>query len=85
MIDLDRAGCTDLEASGRREWLVTNGAMGCASGTVAGRPETARRILGTFASFIDIDMLPNRFADEGQVPEYNTVDAALWFFEALRR
>jgi predicted glycogen debranching enzyme len=29
-------------------------------------------------------MLPNRFPDAGERPEYNTVDATLWYFEALR-
>ncbi len=29
-------------------------------------------------------MLPNRFPDAGETPEYNTVDATLWFFEAVR-
>jgi predicted glycogen debranching enzyme len=29
-------------------------------------------------------MLPNRFPDAGESPEYNTVDATLWFFEAVR-
>ena len=29
-------------------------------------------------------MLPNRFPDAGETPEYNTVDATLWFFEAIR-
>jgi predicted glycogen debranching enzyme len=29
-------------------------------------------------------MLPNRFPDEGETPEYNTVDATLWMFEAVR-
>jgi predicted glycogen debranching enzyme len=29
-------------------------------------------------------MLPNRFPDAGEEPEYNTVDASLWFFEAVR-
>jgi len=24
-------------------------------------------------------MLPNRFPDAGETPEYNTVDATLWF------
>jgi predicted glycogen debranching enzyme len=28
-------------------------------------------------------MIPNRFPDEGQAPEYNTVDATLWYFEAI--
>jgi predicted glycogen debranching enzyme len=29
-------------------------------------------------------MLPNTFPDGGEPPEYNTIDAALWFIEALR-
>src|SRR5262249_26115084 len=28
--------------------------------------------------------LPNRFLDEGEQPEYNTVDATFWLFEAVR-
>jgi predicted glycogen debranching enzyme len=28
--------------------------------------------------------MPNRFPDEGQAPEYNTVDATLRYFEAIR-
>jgi len=51
---------------------------------VTGRPETARRILSTFARFVDRGMLPNVFPDAGQAPEYNTVDAALWYVEAVR-
>lgn len=49
-----------------------------------GRPEVARGIIQTFAGFISEGMLPNRFPDAGQAPEYNTVDAALWYFEAVR-
>jgi predicted glycogen debranching enzyme len=49
-----------------------------------GRPEIARSILFTFAQFLDRGMLPNRFPDVGEQPEYNTVDATLWYFEAIR-
>ncbi|RPJ43716.1 MAG: glycogen debranching protein, partial [Candidatus Latescibacterota bacterium] len=49
-----------------------------------GRPEIARTILRTFARYVDRGMLPNRFPDEGDEPEYNTVDATLWYFEAIR-
>ncbi|MBR8833014.1 MAG: amylo-alpha-1,6-glucosidase [Stigonema ocellatum SAG 48.90 = DSM 106950] len=49
-----------------------------------GRPEIARSILRIFAKYIDQGMLPNRFPDAGEVPEYNTVDATLWYFEAIR-
>ncbi len=49
-----------------------------------GRPEIARRILTTFAKFVDQGMLPNRFPDQGEAPEYNTVDATLWYVDAIR-
>ncbi len=49
-----------------------------------GRPELARNILDAFAQSVDQGMLPNRFPDAGETPEYNTVDATLWFFEAVR-
>lgn len=49
-----------------------------------GRPEVARSILRTFAHYVDQGMLPNRFPDAGEIPEYNTVDATLWYFEAIR-
>jgi predicted glycogen debranching enzyme len=29
-------------------------------------------------------MVPNRFPDAGETPEYNTVDASLWYVEAIR-
>ncbi len=51
---------------------------------VTGRFETARSILSEFARHVDRGMLPNRFPDAGETPEYNTVDATLWFFEAVR-
>jgi len=50
-----------------------------------GRPEIARSILRTFAQHVDQGMLPNRFPDAGEIPEYNTVDATLWYFEAIRQ
>lgn len=49
-----------------------------------GRAEIAAEILRTFSQFVDQGMLPNRFPDEGEEPEYNTVDATLWYFEAIR-
>ncbi len=49
-----------------------------------GKYEVARSILRTFAKHVDQGMLPNRFPDAGETPEYNTVDATLWFFEAAR-
>ena len=51
---------------------------------VKGRWDVAKNILAEFATHVDKGMLPNRFPDAGETPEYNTVDAALWFFEAVR-
>lgn len=48
------------------------------------REDVAASILRTYAQFVDQGMLPNRFPDEGETPEYNTVDATLWYFEAIR-
>jgi predicted glycogen debranching enzyme len=50
---------------------------------VTGRYDEARAILLEFARNIDRGMLPNRFPDAGETPEYNTVDATLWFFHAV--
>ena len=49
-----------------------------------GRPWLARNILRTFARFVSWGMLPNNFPGAGEEPQYNTVDAALWYFEAVR-
>jgi predicted glycogen debranching enzyme len=50
-----------------------------------GRAEVAKRILLAFSRYVDGGMLPNNFPDAGGKPEYNTVDAALWYFEAIRQ
>jgi glycogen debranching enzyme len=49
-----------------------------------GRRDGARRILTTFAGFVDRGMLPNVFPGRGERPAYNSVDAALWYVEAWR-
>ncbi|MFB6249979.1 MAG: amylo-alpha-1,6-glucosidase [Salinibacter sp.] len=49
-----------------------------------GRPEVAAQILRTFGRYVDRGMIPNHFPDQGDTPEYNTVDATLWYVEAIR-
>jgi len=49
---------------------------------VTGRFEEAKKILQAFAQVVDKGMIPNRFPDKGDEPEYNTVDATLWYFVA---
>lgn len=48
-----------------------------------GRQAIAARILTTFAAHVSEGMLPNRFPDDGEAAEYNTVDATLWYFHAV--
>jgi len=50
-----------------------------------GQPDLAREIFLQYVRYLDAGMLPNRFPDAGTSPEYNTVDATLWFFEAIRQ
>lgn len=47
------------------------------------QPDAAREILLQFLRYIHGGMLPNRFPDQGETPEYNTVDATLWFVDAI--
>jgi predicted glycogen debranching enzyme len=50
-----------------------------------GREKIAAGLLRNYARFVDRGMLPNRYPEAGDAPEYNSVDAALWFFEAARQ
>jgi predicted glycogen debranching enzyme len=52
---------------------------------VTGHFDIARNILATFADHMRRGLLPNRFPDKapgGVTPDYNTVDASLWFVHA---
>jgi predicted glycogen debranching enzyme len=49
------------------------------------RFEDAQRILLAYSESVSQGMLPNRFPDHGEPPEYNTVDATLWFFVAAQK
>jgi predicted glycogen debranching enzyme len=51
---------------------------------IPGGAAMAKNVLREFARHVDQGMLPNHFPDAGENPEYNTVDATLWFFEAAR-
>ena len=50
---------------------------------VTGRFDVARGILAEYARHVDRGMIPNRFPDVGETPDYNTVDATLGI-EAVR-
>jgi predicted glycogen debranching enzyme len=81
----DAGGCTVIAgypwfSDWGRDTMISLPGLALATG----RPEIAARILRTYAHFVDQGMLPNRFPDEGEEPEYNSVDATLWYFEAMR-
>jgi glycogen debranching enzyme len=49
-----------------------------------GRTAEAAAVLRTFAAHVADGLIPNRFPDAGGPAEYNTIDASLWFVEAVR-
>ena len=50
----------------------------------AGKPEFARSIIETFLPCLNQGVIPNRFPDFGEAPEYNSSDASLWFVSAIQ-
>jgi predicted glycogen debranching enzyme len=48
-----------------------------------GHLEEARDILLQWADTVSEGMLPNRFPDQGEQPEFNSVDASLWYIIAV--
>ncbi len=49
----------------------------------AGCLREAREILIEWSGAVSAGMLPNRFPDRGEIPEYNSVDASLWYIVAV--
>lgn len=47
------------------------------------RFEEAKTILKSFSLYEKNGLIPNMFPDDGQEPLYNTVDASLWYFQAI--
>jgi predicted glycogen debranching enzyme len=56
----------------------------CGLSLATDRPALAKNILLEFSNHISEGMLPNWFPDEGETADYNSVDATLWYFEAIR-
>src|SRR5262249_25057932 len=48
-----------------------------------GRLDEVRQILLAWAGTVSQGMLPNRFLDAGDQPEFNSVDASLWYLVAV--
>jgi predicted glycogen debranching enzyme len=62
---------------GRDTFITLRGLMALAGGL-----DLARDILLAWAPAISEGMVPNRFPDAGEQPEYNAVDASLWYVVA---
>lgn len=48
-----------------------------------GNVAIARKILSDYGTQIFQGLIPNRFVAEGETPDYNTVDATLWYANAI--
>jgi predicted glycogen debranching enzyme len=48
-----------------------------------GRRDIAQSILTAWADAVSQGMLPNRFPEHGEAPEFNSVDASLWYVIAV--
>jgi predicted glycogen debranching enzyme len=63
---------------GRDTFIALRGVL-----LATGRHDAACDVLLAWAGLVDRGMLPNRFPDGGGAPEFNAVDASLWFVVAV--
>jgi predicted glycogen debranching enzyme len=52
---------------------------------VTGRYDVAWSIIAEGSAHVSEGMVPNRWSDRDDQPEYNTIDASLWFVHAVER
>ena len=50
-----------------------------------GRLDEARLMIECYLGHLNNGLIPNRFPDSGEAPEYNSADATLWMFQAVRQ
>jgi len=62
---------------GRETFIALRGLL-----LATGRLAEAEQILLAWSGLVSEGMVPNRFPDDGGTPEYNSVDASLWFVVA---
>ncbi|EEG78561.1 amylo-alpha-1,6-glucosidase [Dethiobacter alkaliphilus] len=51
---------------------------------VTGMYEEARQVLAKYARYEQNGLMPNFIPDDGGEPQYNTVDASLWYIQAVK-
>jgi predicted glycogen debranching enzyme len=74
------AGYPWFDEWGRDEMIALPGLA-----LATGRPDVARSILYEFPRFAEQGLLPNTFSEKGEPAAYNSVDAMLWYIQALRQ
>jgi len=72
------AGYHWFEAWGRDTFISLPGLM-----LVTGRFEDARKVFLTFKKYCKDGLIPNFFPDQAEPLAYNTVDATLWYVNAI--
>ncbi|GJD52872.1 hypothetical protein OPKNFCMD_5639 [Methylobacterium crusticola] len=82
---VDRPGGRTLVAGfpwftdwGRDTFIAMRGLL-----VAAGQLAPALAILSAWAGAVSEGMMPNRFPDRGETPDYNAVDASLWYVVAV--
>ena len=50
-----------------------------------GHMAIAWEVIGAFSEYVSEGMIPNRFPDKGDQPDYHAIDASLWFIYAVGR
>ena len=84
---ISRAAATAPRSSPATRGSATGGATPssrCAGLALArGRLDLAQSVLVAWSGAVSEGMLPNRFPDHGETPEYNAVDASLWYVIAV--
>ncbi|MDI6691339.1 MAG: amylo-alpha-1,6-glucosidase [Candidatus Bathyarchaeota archaeon] len=81
MTDLEKtviAGYHWFESWGRDTFISLPGLM-----LLTGRFEDARKVFMTFQKHCRDGLIPNFLPEHSREPAYNTVDATLWFFNAI--
>jgi predicted glycogen debranching enzyme len=62
-----------------RDTMISLPALAMRTGTLW----EARAVLDTYIEYLDHGLIPSRFPDGGEAPEYDTMDATLWLFQAV--
>lgn len=74
-----RTGYPWFEEWGRDTFIALPGLL-----LITGRLAEAKKILAKYARLENNGLMPNFIPADGSAPHYNTVDASLWYFQAVK-